>query len=290
MPFLQLSFECESFDPEELESACFEAGALAVTLSDAADSPILEPYPGETPLWPAVHATLLFDAEASREQILISLEAALGRSLPHASFSELADRVWEREWLTDFRPMSFGTRLWICPHEQEVTQNGAIVVRLDPGLAFGTGTHPTTAMCLRWLDGARLAGKEVLDYGCGSGILAIAALKLGARHALAIDHDPQALLAALDNAARNGVERQMTVAAPDTAAPRADVLLANILAQPLIELAPRFQTMIRAGGSVVLSGILREQAEAVAEAYRPWFELEPPALQDVWVCLHGIRR
>jgi len=286
MPFLQLDFESDSFDPEALESACFAAGALSVTLTDAADTPIFEPELHTTPLWPKVRVSILFPAEANPSVIL----ASLSQVPPQYHFTRIADRVWEREWLADFKPMSFGARLWICPHEQSVSAKDAVVVKLDPGLAFGTGTHPTTALCLQWLDGAALAGKEVIDYGCGSGILGVAAVRLGAARALAVDHDPQALLATRENAARNGVERQIQTMTPEVSLPRVDILLANILALPLIGLAELFQTLIHPGGDLVLSGILIEQADAVAAAYLPWFEMQAPAYHDGWARLHGVRR
>jgi ribosomal protein L11 methyltransferase len=253
---------------------------------DAADAPIFEPPLNTTPLWPKVRISVLFPETADRTEIL----HAIGDIPAGHAFAEIADRAWEREWLADFRPMCFGTRLWICPHEQNVAATGAVVVRLDPGLAFGTGTHPTTAMCLQWLDGAQLNGQQVIDYGCGSGILAIAAVKLGARRVLAVDHDPQALLATRENAERNGVERQIEVLTPDAALPQVDVLLANILALPLIELAPLFQKRVRPGGHLVLSGILAEQADAVGAAYVEWFRMEAPTCRDEWVRLHGVRR
>lgn len=290
MPFLQLELESGAFDPEALEASCFEAGALSVTLTDAADEPIFEPELGTTPLWPRVRISALFEAHADRAQILHSLTKFLGRKPPAHTFTEIADRAWEREWLADFKPMRFGQRLWICPHEQSVAELDATVVRLDPGLAFGTGTHPTTALCLEWLDGAALAGSEIIDYGCGSGILAIAALKLGAQRALAVDHDPQALLATRENAERNGVEARIEVLSPQAPLPRVPVLIANILALPLIELAPRFANWIVTGGHIVLSGILAEQAEAVAAAYAESFAMESPALRGDWVRLHGVRR
>lgn len=289
MPFLQLEFETDALAAENLESACLAAGAFAVTLSDAADAPIFEPEPGATPLWPKVRISSLYGAAAQRARITEIVTAALGSVPPGLVFSELADRIWERECLADFRPICFGARLWICPHEQSVPAGDAVVVKLEPGLAFGTGTHATTALCLEWLDAARLSGSEVIDYGCGSGILAIAAVKLGARRALAVDHDAQALLAAGENAERNGVAQQVEISESGAILPRTDVLLANILAQPLIELAARFQTLLRPGGHLVLSGILREQAQAVAVAYRPWFEISPPVFRDDWVRLDGVR-
>jgi ribosomal protein L11 methyltransferase len=203
--------------------------------------------------------------------------------------------VWEREWLKDFHPMRFGQRLWICPGGQRPALDPAAaapcLIELDPGLAFGTGTHPTTALCLEWLDGATLQDRFVVDYGCGSGVLAIAALKLGACAALAIDIDPQALLATRENAARNDVSERLIVGGPDEAqrAP-AEVLLANILAEPLLELAPALAERVAAGGAVVLSGILQRQAAPVASRYAAWFDMRPATVRDDWALLYGVRR
>jgi ribosomal protein L11 methyltransferase len=213
------------------------------------------------------------------------------------SFETIADRPWEREWLKDFRPMRFGRRLWICPGGQRPAPQEIdatlepCLIELDPGLAFGTGTHPTTALCLDWLDGAQLEGRSVIDYGCGSGVLAVAALKLGAARVLAVDIDPQALLATRDNARRNCVERTLEVGLAENATtPPADILLANILAEPLLSLAPRFADLVVPGGKLVLSGILGSQSAAVAQRYAPWFDIAPAIVRDDWVRLDGIRR
>lgn len=294
MPFLQLEVPCSTLDPQSpdpvsLEDACFAAGALSVTLTDAADTPILEPALNTTPLWPQVHLSALFAQEADCAVIIETLTAALGRAPAH-HFIEIADRTWEREWLKDFKPMRFGRRLWIYPHEEPADLPDVTIVRLDPGLAFGTGTHPTTALCLDWLDSAELEGCTVIDYGCGSGILAIAAVKLGAAHAFAVDHDPQALLATRENAQRNAVSEQIETLSPADPLPRAHALLANILALPLIELAPRFEKALATDGRLTLSGILSEQAEEVAAAYTPWIEMEPAVQRGDWVRLHGRKR
>ncbi len=280
-------------DPEAAQDACFECGALAVTLADAADDPVLEPAPGETPLWPRVRLTALLpqgrDAEAVAAAIASALDLAEGESLIEC----LEDRPWEREWLKDFRPMRFGRRLWICPGGQQAPDPAAVVLALDPGLAFGTGTHPTTAMCLEWLDGAGLAGASVLDYGCGSGILALAALALGAKRAVAVDIDPQALSATRENAARNDLGRRLDVmpaAALGADEAGFDVVLANILSGPLVELAPRLARLSRADGRIVLAGLLDEQAAGVAQAYRPWFDVGTHASRDGWTLLVGRRR
>jgi ribosomal protein L11 methyltransferase len=287
--FLQFTFDLGPADPEALESACFLAGALSVTLSDAGNHPVLEPAPGSTPLWPTVRLSALFDDQPP-EYVETLLKAFFDAPLPAHSFERVADRQWEREWLKDFRPMRFGRRLWVCPHESPVPAAGAMVVWLDPGLAFGTGSHPSTALCLEWLDAATLKGLEVIDYGCGSGILSIAAARLGARSVVAVDHDPQALVATRDNATRNGLADRITTRTPAQLLREADVLLANILYEPLIELAARFASLVRPGRALVLSGLIGSQAESVTLAYRPWFDIRPFGAHDDWVCLHGVRR
>ena len=287
MPFLQLTVSIGSADPTPFEDALLAAGATSITLEDAGDDPVLEPPPGATPLWPRVRIKALFESAADPD--------TLRALFPNATFERIADRAWEREWLKDFRPMRFGQRLWICPGGQrpspDESTDAACLIELDPGLAFGTGTHPTTALCLEWLDSAPLHGKFVVDYGCGSGVLAIAALKLGAATALAIDIDLQALIATRENAARNQVSERLTVAVPNEA-PRgpAEVLLANILAEPLLELASAFAERVEAGGSIVLSGILRSQAAPVASRYAAWFDMRPATIRDDWALLHGVRR
>jgi len=290
MPFLQLTIDVGRAEPGPCEDVLFDLGALSVTLEDAADDPVLEPAPGEIPLWPTVRIKALFPADADCDGI----RGAVARRLPDAAaprFEEIADKAWEREWLKDFGPMRFGRRLWVCPGGLPAGSADAVRVELDPGLAFGTGTHPTTAMCLDWLDGHDVGGRDVVDYGCGSGILAIAALKLGAARALAVDIDPQALIATRENALRNQVESGLAVtgdpALPDRAT---DLLIANILAGPLVELAPRFAAAVRPGGWIVLSGILAGQADAVTAAYRAWFHIALTATREGWGMLSGRRR
>jgi ribosomal protein L11 methyltransferase len=232
----------------------------------------------------------LFDAAASSEALGAALATALPES-PSPRFALLADKAWEREWLKDFRPMRFGRRLWVCPGGMPAGAPDAVRIELDPGLAFGTGTHPTTALCLEWLDAQPLAGARVVDYGCGSGILAIAAAKLGAAAVRAIDIDPQALLATHENARRNDVAAQLVVTGePSLEARCADVLVANILAGPLTELAARFAGALHPGGRLALSGLLVEQAETVTAAYRPWFDIGTAATRDGWALLAGRRR
>lgn len=290
MPFLQLTLDIGRTAPEPCEEALFDLGALSVTLEDAADDPVLEPAPGETPLWPTIRVKALFPSDADREWIS-SMVARRVPGTPAAQFERVADKAWEREWLKDFAPMRFGRRLWVCPGGLPAADPGAVRIELDPGLAFGTGTHPTTAMCLEWLDGHEPLGKDVVDYGCGSGILAIAALKLGAARVRAVDIDPQALIATRENALHNGIEAGLTVTDdPDLPGHSADLLVANILAGPLVDLAPRFARAVRPGGAVVLSGILAEQAETVTGAYRACFDIVLSATREGWGLLCGRRR
>jgi ribosomal protein L11 methyltransferase len=290
MPFLQLTLELGTTDPQPVEDALFAMGALSVTLQDAADDPILEPAPGALPLWPTVTIKALFDSATVPQSILRSLQNHLHAALPPHHFEQLADRAWEREWLKDFHAMRFGKRLWICPDGQRPDAADAIIVDLDPGLAFGTGTHPTTSLCLQWLDEHAPPPDTLIDYGCGSGILAIAALKLGARHAWGVDIDPQALLASRDNAQRNGVSDALTVSLNDHDLAAAALVVANILAGPLEALAPRLAALTQASGYIVLSGVLAEQASAVQNCYAAWFDMDPIVLQGDWARLSGIKR
>ena len=311
MSFLQLSLDIGARNPEPYEDALFELGALSVTLLDAADDPVLEPAPGAMPLWPTIVVRAVFaaDTDATHVQSTLSSTPGLDPQLvaEKAQFELVADRAWEREWLKDFKPMRFGRRLWVCPGGQRPDPDcvgpdvDMVLLELDPGLAFGTGTHATTALCLEWLDSGAapgqgdakpwLAGADVIDYGCGSGILAIAALRLGARHAVAMDIDPQALLATRENAERNEVHRQIHVTADrQVEMSQADVLVANILARPLVELAPLLAERTRNGGQIALSGLLVEQADAVTAAYRPWFDIGLTGTRDGWGLLTGYRR
>ncbi len=265
--------------------------ALSVTMEDAADQPLLEPPPGEAPLWNRTRITGLFPEESDPVQLSRDIRNGLPATTKlELEVEHLADQVWERVWMDEFHPMRFGQRLWIAPEGQPPDDPHAIVVQLDPGLAFGTGTHPTTALCLSWLDQAHLQGTSVIDFGCGSGILSVAALLLGANMVTAIDHDPQALQATADNAEKNQVRNNLTIL--DTQQPLttvADITLANILAATLIELEPLFATHTRSGGEIILSGILEEQITSVMEAFQDDFQLQPPIILDGWVLLHGRR-
>ncbi|MBN8713376.1 MAG: 50S ribosomal protein L11 methyltransferase [Xanthomonadales bacterium] len=308
MPFLELSLVINPGQQASAEEALTGAGALSLTLRDAnAETPdeqaIFEPGVGELPTWHSSVLSALFPAQTGREALALALAHALpwldGSQL---QFSEVADQDWERAWMDLFRPMSFGRRLWIYPWNIEPpTVDDApdgdghsaapVIVRLDPGLAFGSGTHPTTALCLEWLDGLDLTARSVIDYGCGSGVLAIAALKLGATQAQGIDNDPQALLASADNARRNAVaERLHLRLAADGQCAAADVLVANILAGPLVALAPTFAAACRPGAAFAISGILHGQETELLERYATWFEGLQVATRDGWVRISGHRR
>lgn len=289
--FLELSFELGGLDAEAAEGACFDCGALSVTFTDTRDDPVLEPAPGEFRLWPATRVQALFTGDTEASVASGALASALRIPAERIAVTRVADRAWEREWLKDFHAMRFGKRLWVAPHHEPVSEPGAVVVRLDPGLAFGTGTHPTTALCLEWLEQHVGPGTRVIDYGCGSGILAVAAVKLGAQMAHGFDIDPQALIATRDNALANGVAEAVMVCESADQLPRGvDVLVANILSGPLCELAPSFATLVRPGGQLVLAGLMQHQAAEVAQAHDAWFDMRAFASRDDWVGLSGRRR
>jgi len=292
MPWLQISVTAEQEQAPLLELLFENLGALSVTLGDAEDHPILEPGPGDQPLWPQTRVSALFEGHRDAQRLGAELRSSLPpRVAQSLAVERVEDRLWERVWLDDFHPMRFGRRLWVCPQGMPAGAADAVTLELDPGLAFGTGTHPTTALCLEWLDGADLRGRNVIDYGCGSGILAIAALLLGASEAIAVDHDPQALEATKNNAERNRVSQRLNAYLPSQMpAPQAQVLLANILAGPLIELCSDLAQRVKCGGRIVLSGILSEQAATVTQRYQRYFEMGTPAMLDGWVRLEGVRR
>jgi ribosomal protein L11 methyltransferase len=294
MPWLQVGLYCDQDRAERWSELLEEAGARAVSLQDAEDHPLYEPDPGRTPLWHRVRVVGLFEAGTEPKPLMQRLARAMGQAMPPPwSAEHLEDRDWERAWMERFAPMRFGTRLWVCPGWRPVVDPEAVNIRLDPGLAFGTGTHPTTALCLEWLDLHMRPGWEVVDYGCGSGILALAAAKLGARRVWAVDNDPQALLACRENAERNQVDHLIEVADPTSFSGRhtapADLVLANILAGPLIDLAPRLTGLVRPGGQLLLSGILEAQTREVQDAYRREFRIQPASLAEGWVRLEGRR-
>ena len=291
MPFLELTLELLELSPELAEEAAFGSGALSVTLTDSRDDAVLEPRPGEVRLWPATRLQALFADGADCAALLAALAQQLGIEPARIRPRVIEDRLWEREWLKDFHAMRFGARLWVCPHHEPRADPDAIIVRLDPGLAFGTGTHATTAMCLTWLDANAPIGARIIDFGCGSGILAIAALKLGAGRAWCHDIDPQALLATHENAQANGVAEATVICATAGQLPAGvDVLLANILSGPLCELARLFAALVRPGGQVILSGLMQHQQAEVTAAYDAWFDTTPVAAREGWVALNAVRR
>ena len=320
MPFLELTLHCTQSDHPRLEAALEELGALSVTLMDAdAATPderaILEPGVGAMPLWAALTLTVLFDADANRDALLHALEAiAPDADLASATFREVADQDWERAWMDDYPPLRFGASLWIVPWNCEIpeeakqqilrgaqslprTRSGddnprdATIVHLDPGLAFGSGTHATTALCLEWLESLDLHGKSVLDVGCGSGILAIAALKLGATRAVGIDNDPQALLASRDNAERNDVADRLQVFTPENAPDETyPVVVANILASALDALAERIASRVAPGGVLALSGILDGQQDELIARYGAWFDNLQVTQREDWLRISSVRR
>jgi len=298
MSWLELSLTVRADQQQDIEAALEELGALSITLRDAAaetpdERAIFEPGVGETPLWNAMVLDALFDAAVDRSGLIAALaELAPGLAPEQLAFRDVEERDWSRAWMDQFEPMQFGRRLWIYPWNVEppADDDALAIVRLDPGLAFGTGTHPTTALCLEWLDASDLAGTTLIDYGCGSGVLAIAALKLGARHVVAIDNDQQALAATRDNATRNAVESRLELHAPDTLPhTEVDVLVANILAGPLHDLAPRFAALLRTGGTLALSGILAGQEGELLERYGEWFEHLRVTQREDWVRIDGRR-
>ncbi len=303
MNWLQISISTSKNHVEQVENCLFDIGAQTVTLTDAADQPILEPAPNETPVWNRVIITGLFNSENKhsgkhQNQQLDRIKAALSDIDFSCSTEILQDKNWTREWMEHFHAMPFGQRLWVCPLHIEPPVADAVNLRLDPGLAFGTGTHPTTSLCLRWLDHNisenNAAHHTLLDYGCGSGILAIAACMLGVLHADGVDIDPQALTATTDNARVNQVSGKISTWLVDDyrqqhASRQYDIVVANILSGPLAELAATLAGHTKTGGDIVLSGILKEQANSVIQAYSDFFNMDAPVYEEDWVLLHGTK-
>lgn len=290
MAWLQLHIHSSPAEAAAIEDALLRNGAASVTFQDRADQPILEPKLGETPLWQETRVTGLFDAEVDTAAISAKIVRQLGWE-PVQHWEQLEDKDWVREWMENYQPIQCGSDLWICPSWLEAPDPQATVVRLDPGLAFGTGTHPTTLLCLQWLARQKVEGLDVVDYGCGSGILGIAALLRGARHLGAVDIDPQALTATADNCQRNGItaERFNTYLPKQLPEVAADVVFANILAGPLVELAPVLTRLTRPGGYLCLAGLLASQAEVVKAAYAQHFQFDRDQRQDEWVQLSARR-
>ncbi len=285
MHWTKIILAVSAAEVDDVEAQLWDLGAVAVTVMDASDNPIYEPPPGETPVWESILLEGLFEDDIELTHVSSSL---IQSGCEIVATEEVADRLWEREWMTDFEPMRFGNRLWVCPTGFDVADAEATIIALDPGLAFGTGTHATTRLCLEWLDRVDMSGKRVLDFGCGSGVLGIAALLLGASEVVAIDNDPQALTATLENARRNNVaEKLATHIDAEGVEGEFDLVLANILAKPLIELAPLLASRLISGGDIVLSGILENQLSWVEEAYVDRVRLVGQEVGEGWVCLHG---
>ena len=292
MPWIQLKLNARSENAESIGELLMQHGALSATFTDSQDTPIFEPLPGETRLWGDTDITGLYEADTDMQEVIKTLkQSPLLEGLFAYKIEQLEDKDWEREWMDNFHPMKFGERLWICPSWKPVPDENAVNVMLDPGLAFGTGTHPTTSLCLSWLDGQDLQDKVVIDFGCGSGILAIAALKLGAKRVIGIDIDPQAITASRDNAQRNNVSDQLELYLPEELPQGilADVLIANILAGPLRELSGNIEALVKNSGSLALSGILEQQADELIEVYEKWFKMDKATINDEWARLSGIK-
>jgi len=292
MPWLQLIFSTTQQECPLYSDILSDIGALSVTLEDDGDQPIYEPLPGETPHWPDTRVIGLFDADTNLENIVnLIKERIKPKNIAPWQIAKLEDREWTKEWTKDFHPMQITGGLWVCPSWCEAPEPDAVNIYMDPGLAFGSGTHATTYLCMRALGKRNLANLNVVDYGCGSGILAITAAKLGARQIWAIDNDPQALIATQDNAKNNGVDDVIQVGLPDTFPNlRVDILIANILALPLVELARRFSDMVKPCGDIVLSGILPDQIELLTSTYAQWFDITPVTIKDNWAKIEGSRR
>jgi ribosomal protein L11 methyltransferase len=291
MPWIQLKINSQAEYAEQIGEMLSASGAQAVTFVDAKDTPMYEPKPGEVMLWPDTQIVGLYDAEYDMSRVISQLSQSklLGKNFNH-KLDQLEDKDWEREWMINFHPMQFGERLWICPSWRDVPDPNAVNVMLDPGLAFGTGTHQTTSLCLRWLDRLELSEATVVDFGCGSGILGIAALKLGAKRVIGIDIDPQALLASQDNANRNDVGEKIELYLPEHQPElKADVVLANILAGPIRELRTVITEYCKTGGKLVLSGILDNQAQEVNDLYSHDFDMDPIMVDGEWARVSGVK-
>lgn len=293
MPWVQLRLNANEETAEKYSDWLSACGAQAVTFIDEKDTPIYEPLPGDEVIyWNQTVVMGLFEANHDMDKVVSYLKSIHpDKSDMKYKLEQLEDKDWEREWMDNFHPMKFGERLWICPSWIEVPEPDAVNVMLDPGLAFGTGTHPTTALCLTWLDGLDLVGKTVVDFGCGSGILSLAALKLGASKVIGIDIDPQALQASLANAKRNNVEDRLELYLPaDQPTFKADVVVANILAGPLRELAPTIIEFVADQGVLALSGVLEDQAQTLQDIYGQWCKMDPVKVKEEWVRLSGIKK
>ena len=296
MSWQQLRVQVRSDQLETLEQMLLDHHGLSISYLDAEDQPIFQKEPGSTPLWDKVDLVCLFEHDVNLDGLIFLLQqhpAVEDKAL--LTLEILEDQAWERAWMSDFKAMQFGKRLWVCPSWQDPPNPGAINIMLDPGLAFGSGSHGTTSLCLQWLEQNVNSESTVIDYGCGSGILGIGAALLGAPRVIAVDNDPQAVTATIENARRNRIpEGVIECYLPENIpreleSQRADILVANILAEPLTQLASRFSSLVRPRGQLVLSGILAEQADALLTHYGSWFEMDAPVYSEEWTRLSGIR-
>jgi ribosomal protein L11 methyltransferase len=292
MPWHQLTVTTTEKSAPKVAKYFTHLGAVSVTYLDAQDEPVYEPRIGETKIWTNTQVVALYELDVEMDAV----QKAINKKFQHHALNDwqyeyIDDQVWERAWMEFYHPMKFAQRLWVCPTGQEQREDGTVCLTLDPGLAFGTGTHPTTALCLEWLASADLNGVTVIDYGCGSGILAVAAVLLGAKEAYCVDIDPQALTATHDNAIKNNVEDKIHAFLPENFTPfKADVVLANILAKPLIDLSSPICALVKEKGALVLSGILAEQADSVIDAYATQIDFAPRVQQEDWIRLNGNKR
>ena len=287
MPWLEIRFQSASAEIEAAEQLLNQLGACSVSIHDAGDQPVLEPAPGEFPLWQDLQIRALFEEvdEAKRLTQTIAKELTVDETL--IEHQHIADQHWETLWMDDFKPIQFGQQLWICPSWTEPPNPDAVNLMLDPGMAFGSGTHPTTAMCMQYLDENPPKDLQVLDYGCGSGVLALASALLGARHVTGVDIDPQAIISATSNAKKNNLTEEIFNFYPvnELSALKCDLLLANILSETLIQLSNELKSLVTIGGNIVLSGVLEYQTEAVVAAYVDGFKITEIKHQDEWVMI-----
>ena len=289
----QLKIQLHSEDTSYFEQILFDSDAISISYLDAEDQPVFQEEPGATPLWDNNFLLCLFNAKTDLGSLLNMLRCNT-KVLNNKSLNIelIEDQDWERSWMKDFKPIQFGEKLWICPSWLSPPEPNAVNIKLDPGLAFGTGNHATTSLCLRWLDQADVRGSEVIDYGCGSGVLSIASALLGAVKVHSVDNDPQAISATIDNSRRNKVPGDvLTTYLPEAVPPvHADILIANILERPLIDLSEKFAELVKKGGYITLSGLLEEQIPSLLSCYNRWFDMEAPQVEQGWVLLCGTRK
>lgn len=293
MPWQQIKIDTDPDHSEEVEQLLMDFGAVSLSFLDSEDQAVFQLEPGGTILWESTTVVALFEASVDLSSCIQSLASqSFVKNNQQIEIEKLEDQDWERAWMNDFTAMQFGENLWICPSWQTPPQPDAVNIMLDPGLAFGSGTHATTSLCLQWLEQAQLQNKSVIDYGCGSGVLAIASVLLGAQQAIGVDNDPQAIIATLDNSKRNNLNQEQIQAFLPEQHPdeKVDILLANILCAPLLELAQLLAALVKENGHIVLSGILEEQSKLIEDCYSPWFELNPPAVENGWVRIDGRRK